>query len=1040
MALGVALSFLIVADQTVSVMVRTVSAASPPPPPVRPPARLFGPPGGTTKSFATVTAQTPEAGFSDTIAIGSLTRPTVVRFASDGSVFVAEKSGLVKRFPSLTSTSPTVVADLSGEVDDYWDRGLLGFALDPNYPASPYVYVLYTYDAPIGGTAPTWNDACPTPPGPTTDGCVVSGRLSRLKLSGTFATETVLINDWCQQFPSHSMGALQFGADGALYASAGEGASWINVDYGQFGGSAGSPTPSNPCGDPPVGSGGFQSPPGAEGGALRSQSLRRPSTQPVALGGSVIRVDPATGAALPTNPLSGSADPNARRIVGYGLRNPFRFAIRPGTNDVWIGNVGWNTWEAIDRVVNPIAPTVANFGWPCYEGPAIQSAYQAANLDLCTSLYASPTGLVSPYYAYNHNALVVSGETCPTGSSSISGLAFYTSGTYPTSYNGALFFADHSRNCIWAMLPGSDGLPDPNNIQTFVAAASNPVDLEIGPGGDLFYVDHEGGAIHRVTHTVNAPTALIKATPTSGPVPLTVNFDGTGSTDPNQGGTLSYSWDLNGDGVYGDSTSATPSWTYSVAGTVSVGLRVTDSASGLSATATISIAPGSIPPVPTIDSPSSSLTWAVGDTISFTGHAVDSHGVSIPATGLSWSIILHHCPSTCHTHLIQTFNGVVGGSFAAPDHDYPSWLEIVLTATDANNLQAQTSVSLNPKTVQLTFQSSPTGLSLAVGSAPAAATPFTATKIQGSAVSLNPPSPQILNGVVYQFQSWSDAGEPAHTVIASASAIYTATFVPATYVSDIGWTTMANGWGPAEPDMSNGEQAAGDGHPITLHGVVYSKGLGVHEPSDISYTLAGMCSSFTSDIGIDAEVGNNGSVIFQVLADGTKVYDSGVVTWQSPTKTVSVTNLSGVKVLDLVVIDDGDGPNYDHADWAGARVTCPRPGSPLSVSARSPVAGATGVSTTADVTATFSVPIIARTTLGAATFNLVPRGGTIPIAATVTYDPTSRTARLHPSSALAPGTTYNVTLKGGPGGIADLSGTPLAADVAWTFTTARRHR
>ena len=139
-------------------------------------------------------------------------------------------------------------------------------------------------------------------------------------------------------------------------------------------------TPANPCGDPPAGTSGVEQPPAAEGGALRAQSARRAADEPVALGGTVIRVDPVTGAAVANNPLILSPDLNKRRIVGYGLRNPFRFAIRPGTNDLWIGNVGWNAWEAIDRIPAPLAPTVSNFGWPCYEGPNPQSNYQAANL------------------------------------------------------------------------------------------------------------------------------------------------------------------------------------------------------------------------------------------------------------------------------------------------------------------------------------------------------------------------------------------------------------------------------------------------------------------------------------------------------------------------------------------------------------------------------------------------------------------------------------------------------------------------------------
>ena len=153
--------------------------------------------------------------------------------------------------------------------------------------------------------------------------------------------EQVLVEDWCQQYPSHSVGTVEFGRDGALYASGGDGASFNFVDYGQDG------APVNPCGDPPGGVGATLTPPTAEGGALRSQDLRT-AGDPVSLDGSVIRVDPATGDALPDNPLAAAADGNARRIISHGLRNPFRFTQRPGTDDLWVGDVGWNDWEEID--------------------------------------------------------------------------------------------------------------------------------------------------------------------------------------------------------------------------------------------------------------------------------------------------------------------------------------------------------------------------------------------------------------------------------------------------------------------------------------------------------------------------------------------------------------------------------------------------------------------------------------------------------------------------------------------------------------------
>ena len=176
----------------------------------------------------------PPSGFQETTALSGLSSPTVVRFASDGRVFVAEQTGRIKVWDSLADPTASVFADLGTNVQNFWDRGLLGMALDPQFPARPYVYVAYAHDAAIGGTAPRWGDACPSPPGPTADGCVVSGRLSKLTASGNVATsEQVLVEDWCQQYPSHSVGAVEFDVDGALYMSGGEGASFNFADWGR---------------------------------------------------------------------------------------------------------------------------------------------------------------------------------------------------------------------------------------------------------------------------------------------------------------------------------------------------------------------------------------------------------------------------------------------------------------------------------------------------------------------------------------------------------------------------------------------------------------------------------------------------------------------------------------------------------------------------------------------------------------------------------------------------------------------------------------
>jgi glucose/arabinose dehydrogenase len=733
------------------------------------------------------------SGFRDEVVLDGLTNPTAVKFSKDGKVFVAEKSGLIRVFDGLSDTAPTTFADLRTEVHNFWDRGLLGLALDPDFPAKPYLYVLYTYDAVPGGTAPRWgasdavSDPCPDPPGATADGCVVTGRLSRLRANTDTDTvvgdEQVLIEGWCQQYPSHSVGDLAFGADGALYASAGDGSGFYFVDYGQGGGSSASPTPANPCGDPPSGVGGAQTPPSAEGGALRSQDLRT-NRDPAGLDGTILRVNPATGDALPTNPLIGQADPNARRVIAYGLRNPFRITVRPGTSEIWLGDVGWSSWEEIDRIVKPTAPSVKNFGWPCYEGAKKQAGYDGAGLSICENLYGGNDAVARPYYTYNHAAKVVPGEPCGTGTSSVTGLAFYKGGPYPSSYDGALFFADYSRNCIWAMSKGTNGLPDPTARETFVAGAATPIALQIGPGGDLFYADFAGGKIHRVRYfeANQPPVARATANPSSGPTPLTVSFDGTASDDPD-GDALSYAWDLDGDGEYDDSTEPKPTHSYPAAGTYYVQLKVADGSGASDAIdQPLEIDAGNSPPLATIDSPLPDTTWKVGDKISFSGLATDERDGTLPGSALSWALIVYHCspddPSSCHEHPVQSFPGVGTGSFVAPDHEYPSYLELRLTATDSGGLTDAQSVWLEPQTATMDFRTKPTGLRLVVGSIKAK-TPFRRTVIVGSKNSISAPSPQRKGTERYRFRRWSDGGARVHEVVAkSADATYTAIYRP----------------------------------------------------------------------------------------------------------------------------------------------------------------------------------------------------------------------------------------------------------------------
>jgi uncharacterized repeat protein (TIGR01451 family) len=986
-------------------------------------------PGGTGKPArpgagpTLEAASTPVSGFVDESVFGGLVNPTVIRFSPDGRVFVAEKSGLIKVFSSLTDTTPTVFADLRTDVHNFWDRGLLGLALHPSFPSTPYVYAAYTYDHILGATAtgPRWGapgvaaDPCPTPPGPTTDGCVVSSRVVRLQASTanpdvSTGTQQVLVEDWCQQYPSHSIGSVAFGPDGMLYASGGDGASFAFADYGQ-GASTSTSAGFNVCGDPGSAPGVRPTSAAGEGGALRSQDLRTttpgtspayrtrilsdgplrywrlgeasgtvvvdetgsgvngtyvntptlgapgalstdtnravtfasasvefvnlnnaagypsgnaarsieawirtstvaeqgivdygnyasgsrtffgvhvsgdgrlmvstdsefpvfgpagtltdgawhhvvvtydgsalrayrdgilmsgspftpgaalatstlnrwiantgtrtfngtidevaiyaraltlaeiqahvqaassatPIPDPVTLDGTVIRIDPTTGAGAAGNPLASSSDANARRIVAHGFRNPFRFTFRPGTGELWVGDVGWGEWEEIQRIVTPTSgPT--NAGWPCYEGTGRQSSYDAAELPICENLYGSGTH-AGPYYTYFHASDVVTGDACTRANgSAVAGLAFYpTSGApYPATYAGALFFADHNRNCIWAMLRGGNGLPDPSTIRLFVGAAANPVHLELGPDGMIYYVDFEGHGIHRLRFlgSNTPPAAIATATPSSGPPPLAVQLDASQSSDPDQGQTLSYSWDVDGDGTFGEATGVAPSWTYQSAGTFQVRVRVSDSAGASTTSAPVTVTVGTPNTAPTaiIEAPTTSDTWIVGSQLAFSGRGTDTEDGTIPATSMHWDIVQQHCPSACHPHTVTSVDDVASGTFVAPDHEYPTFIDVTLTVTDSAGVSASTTVRIHPRTVDLTFATSPSGLTLTHNST-ARTAPFTFRAIIGSSNAVSAAATQTVGGVTYTFAGWSDGGSATHQITAPATAAtYTATY------------------------------------------------------------------------------------------------------------------------------------------------------------------------------------------------------------------------------------------------------------------------
>lgn len=431
-------------------------------------------------------------GFRDEIVLEGLVQPTDVTFAANGHIFVTEKRGTVQLFESLADPLPTVVVDLRTDVHNYAHRGLLGLEIHPDYPNTPWIYVLYTEDAPPGDEPPWWgnpgedSDSCPDPPGAIDAGCVVGGVAARVLVDPVHLSAgppETLVSGWCQQFRSHSIGDLVFGADGALYVTGGDGAAAHTVDTGQLGHEYWS---GNPCGDP-----------ADEGGALKAQDLVT-AGDPVGFNGAVLRIDPETGAALPDNPLVGAGSSDDDRIIAYGLRNPYRFAVDPGTDAIYIADVGWHAFEEVNRIADPTDVVVENFGWPCREGAGVQPDYAGTALCGLVNAGGDPVGtLTDPILAVDHTS-PPEPERCTAEGVFLAGIAF-SGDSYPAPWTDSLFVTDAGSGCMWAIARDKSGVPDPDSIIVFPVRLLGAVALVDGPNGEIYYPNLSLGRIHRLS-------------------------------------------------------------------------------------------------------------------------------------------------------------------------------------------------------------------------------------------------------------------------------------------------------------------------------------------------------------------------------------------------------------------------------------------------------------------------------------------------------------------------------------------------------------
>jgi glucose/arabinose dehydrogenase len=560
-----------------------------------------------------------------------------VTFDASGVMYAWERSGKVWIVENDVKL-PAPLLDISDEVGAYDDYGLLGFALHPDFRQNGYVYLLYVVDhhhlarfgtAGYDPSADEYQQA-------------TIGRLTRYtaRASDNFrtvdpASRTVLIGESAGTgfpllFNTHGVGALLFGADGTLLVSCGDGAALSdagsdpNSHYAQ-GLSEGIIRPKENI------------------GAFRAQlvdCLNGKVLRIDPLTGDGLPGNPFFDGARPRSAASrvwALGLRNAFRMaLQPGTGSPFPTNGNPGV--LVVGDIGYDAWEEVSVITGP----GQNFGWPIYEGFSQPEAYvdfDPPNLDAPNPLFGAG-GCAGQFFTFRdllkessplppswpnpcdtarqipgsvprfvHTRPVLdwghNSGTGPTragifsnnvaaaielgtpgspiagpsfGGNCIIGGVFYEGTNFPAPFRNKYFFADLDRQ--WIKTMAFDGAA-PTGVSHFASDVSSVVSLAIHPvTGAMYYVLFYDG-VRKITYVGGnqPPVPAASASRLSGSAPLTVQFTGTGSTDP-EGQPLAYSWNF-GDGA-SPSSAANPSHTFNAPPGVPtnfiVALTVTDDA------------------------------------------------------------------------------------------------------------------------------------------------------------------------------------------------------------------------------------------------------------------------------------------------------------------------------------------------------------------------------------------------------------------------------------------------------------------------------
>lgn len=577
-------------------------------------------------------AQNLPAGFSANEIATGWDEPIGACFNKTGTgLFVWEKGGKVYVCNRNTTTGvytkqATPVLDLSAEVGNWRDHGLLGFAPDPNFETNGLIYLMYVVDRHhlikfgTSGYSATTDDYF----------SATIGRITRYKtatsgsnLIASASTRAVLVGETKTTgipilHESHGVGSLAFAADGTLLASAGDAASYNTTDTGSL---------AETYYVQALADGIIRA--NENKGAFRSQMLN-------SLNGKILRIDPANGNGVSSNPFYSSSSPRsaASRVWAMGFRNPYRFCVKPGggsaypatadLGELYVVDVGWDSYEELNIIKSP----AANCGWPLFEGLKNQAAYTAKsplNLDElnplygsggCTKRYFNFKELIKQATADNINILynpcnsatqisspnknrffhripaldwkhyvdsarvgiftgnVLGVAQIGTTASGVNGVPFqgnsgvggcvYTGSMFPPEYKNTFFMSDYGANWIKNLtMKTADKVQDADHFASGGFAAIVGI-CENPADGSLILTDIGTNKIIRVSYGGNRfPVVKMTSNKLYGTSPLAVTFTGSSSADP-ESGALTYSWNF-GDGSAVSTAANPPAHTFTSA-------------------------------------------------------------------------------------------------------------------------------------------------------------------------------------------------------------------------------------------------------------------------------------------------------------------------------------------------------------------------------------------------------------------------------------------------------------------------------------------